>query len=538
MNEDRIIEDRIIENATRKELVEMLELTEKWASYRDSKFYLYEPNLIPRYFHASTAKTRAIFGTNRSSKSYSHIIDFAAQFSGEAPNALKDIIPKHRLDQTRRLRFCMEDYPNSFSKVIYPYIQALVPDEKIVDVVKDSGRVRAITNAKGGFIEFMYYDQETMKHAGASRHAIGYDEQPPEDIREQGLMRLIDTDGEETFSLTPEAGAIHYLYDDIYLKRGLEVERTYELVMDTEDKLEDVKAGEVVQRTIPGGDPNIHVFFASLFDNTAIKKEAAIRILRKFEKNELQLKALGKFIFLGGLVYKDYSDAIHLIEPFDDWWKKETSQYYTLFIAIDPHPRAPHAVLFMVARRDGMLFIVDEIFSPCTAPELVQQIKDKCHGKVPEMILIDPLASTPDPSTKSCFLTDIYNYGLRNPVPHSASKDKENGIIACQKRLKVIKRSPEDKGTPGIFITSNCQRFRYEITRYSWDDWKKASERAKGEKQKPVDKDDHMMENWYRLENIFGVYLEDYDKYDEEDSFSTLAPTTMTLRGRNAVTGY
>lgn len=523
------IDEKGLEHASKKELLEILSLTERWSSDKDCKFYLYTPYDVPKMFHMSKAYTRACFGGNRSSKTYSHIEDYAMQFVGEAPKALEGLIPEHRLDQKRRLRFCMEDYPNAFSKVVYPYIQQLIPSDKINDVVKDSGRIRAITNAKGGFLEFMYYDQETMKHAGSSRHSIGYDEQPPEAIREQGLMRLADVDGEETFSLTPEAGAMHYLYDDIYLKRGREIEKNYDLIFNEKGIITDAIEGNLVERHIPGGDPDVDVFFACIFDNKSIKKSAAIRILSKFTKDEVLLRAKGHFIFLSGLVYKEYNDTIHLIDPFEDWYQKETRDNYKLLIAIDPHPRTPHAVLFMIWRSDGMLFIVDEIFSPCTAPELVQKIKDKCRGVTPILILIDPIASTPDPSTKNCLLLDLANYGLHNPYPIPASKDRERGEIACQKRLKV-----NNKGIPGIYITSNCQRFRYEITRYSWDEWKVDRNNTKGEKQKPVDKDDHMMENWYRLENAYNTWFESYEEYDEwEEKIKS-----PIMRGRNRATGY
>lgn len=518
------------QGASRKELIELLELTDRWASPRDCKFYLYIPNDVPMMFHNSKAKTRALFGGNRSSKTYSHVEDYAIQFVGESPKSLIGMIPEHRLDQSRRLRFCMEDYPNSFVKVVYPYIQQLVPSDAISDVIKDSGRIRAITNKKGGFIEFMYYDQKTTKHQGSSRHGVGYDEEPPESIRDEGLMRLVDTDGEETFSLTPVSGALRYLYDDLYLRRGREVEKNYDLVMDDKGKIVDAIEGEMSIRTIPGGDPDIDVFFACIFDNIAIKKHAAIRILRKFSKDEMTMRAKGHFMFLSGLVYKNYSDSIHLIEEFSDWYEGENKNDYTLYVAIDPHPRTPHAVLFICVRRDGLHFVVDEIYSDCNAQALVSKIHTKCRGKVPEYILIDPLASTPDPSTKSCLRTDLIDFGLNNPFPIPASKDKDRGILACKKRLEV-----NDRDVPGIYVSANCTRFRYEITRYSWDDWRKDSQTTKGQKQKPVDKDDHFMENWYRLENLEMEYIPPYSRHEDEDYEDILAHTNT---GRSEVTGY
>ncbi len=521
----------IAKHGSKQDLIELIESTEEWGSETDHKFYLYEPNDVPKLFHGSEAHLRAIFGGNRSSKTYSHIIDFAAQFTGEAPESLKGIIPEWRLDQNRRLRFCMEDYPNSFSKVVWPYIQQLIPDHTIQSVVKDSGRIRSIVNRKGGFIEFMYYDQEVTKHQGSSRHAIGYDEEPDQSIRDEGLMRLVDTDGEESFSLTPVSGALRYLYDEIYLQRGREVEKNYDLIMSDKGLLMDAIEGNLVDRIVPGGDPDIHVFFACIFDNKVISKSAAIRKLRKFPKNEMIMRAKGKFMFLSGLVYEEYSDAIHLIKKSDAWVKSDD---YTLYIAIDPHPRVEHAVLFLVASKDGMLFIVDELFVSMNAEDFVDAIKIKCRGKKPERIIIDPLANAPDMATKVCFTHTLIDAGLNDPMPMSGSKDKKFGIIKSQEILKPKVVVPGEKPIPGIYIMENCTRFRYEIARWSWDDWKKDTQNVKGLKQEPVKKDDHMMENFRRLILLNPRWI----RPTEEEEAEIERRNRMNQRGRNRTTGY
>lgn len=503
---------KVLNSASKEELIELAELTSKWAKPIDCKFYYYEPWPIMRMFHMSLAKIRALFGGNRSGKTYAAVEDITCGFTGTTPKHLEGLIPPHRMDKTRRIRYCMSDYPNSFTKVIWPTIQQLVPSDSIKDIVRDSGRVKAIVNDVGGFIEFMQYDQDLSKFPGASRHLIVYDEVPPMAVRNENMKRIIDTDGEELFALTPDpnCGALGWLYDDIYLKAARIVE-----------KLDD---GSIYDKSNPLGDQDIHLFFASIYDNKTIKKEAAHRILSKFDAEEREIYEKGHLMLLAGLVYKRYSDPIHLIPNFSDWYEGPNAIDYTLYIAIDPHPRTPHAVLFYCVRRDGLHFIVDEIFKSLNAPDLVEAIKMKSRGKRPEIILIDPLASTPDPSTKSCLLYDLAAYGLNDPFPMSASKDKDRGIMRCQQRLK-----PNERGTPGVYVLDNCERFRYEIMRYIWDDWKRIAAESKDLKQKPVDKDDHMMENWYRIENLDPPYILPQEP-DEVNEYEMV--------GRNARTGY
>ena len=461
--------------AKKKDLIEILEMTESYAFSEESKFTLYEPNPISRYVHASTAKCRAMFGGNRSSKTYTMMVDLASQFRGEVPKSLEGVVPNHRLDKTRKIRLCVEDYPNAFIKVIYPYIQKLIPSDKIVDVVKSEGRIRAITNDKGGFIEFMFYESDVEKFQGSSRDVCAYDEEPPEQIRGENLARLVDLDGEEIFALTPLSGSVTFLYKDIFLKAGRTVE---------------MSDGRVRDVSIPTGDSHIHTFFMDIYDNRAITKEAADRILSLFPEEERLVRKSGAFMFRGGLVYPEFSDA-NLIEPFDDWLSND----WTLYIAIDPHPRTPHAVLFMAVRRDGFMAIVDELFVKCgSASELVTAIQAKCRGKTPNVIIIDPLAFTPNPSDGSCFAYDLAEAGLY-PAPISASKDKSRGIILTRSLLAPDK----DTGKPSLYVCRNCATFRSEIATYAWDEWSRNVSMRRGEKQKPMDKDDHMMENLYRL---------------------------------------
>ena len=90
-----------LDGLTRTELLALIEATDRYSASTDTKFDLYRPTDIARYFHASDRKVRANFGGNRSSKTYSHIIDFAAQFLGREPAEIVGTIPPHRLNPAR-----------------------------------------------------------------------------------------------------------------------------------------------------------------------------------------------------------------------------------------------------------------------------------------------------------------------------------------------------------------------------------------------------------------------------------------------------
>lgn len=499
-----------LSNLSRQELIELIELTQRWTDPMDHKFYLYKPNPIMEVFHGSPASTRALFGGNRSGKSYSLSMEFATTFTGQVPASIEHLVPPKRVDASWRQRLITIDYPNSFQKVIWPYMELLIPADKIVDVVKEQGRIKAITNVKGGFIEFMQCEQDVKKHQGSSRHRIGYDEEPPKSIRDENLMRLVDTNGEEIFSLTPVSEIdkpIIWIYDEIYEKASRIVE---------------MDSGALTSVSLPEGNPDIHVFFANIYDNRAISKQAADRILSLFPTEERSVREKGKFLFEAGRVYKEFSDA-HLIDPFD-WWRRPG----TLYLAIDTHPRTNTAVLFLWVDEKGSKFLVDELFIPLnTKPvipgqppfeEFVEYVKAKCMGVRVELEIIEPGAFIPDPSTGSCLAYDLMASGLDDPMPIAAPKDLANGII----RTKAALRERNLDGKPSFRIFRTLTHWRHEITHYVWDYYKKDTALTKGEKQKPLDKDDHFMECMYRLILMNPQYVpsmgtEDYDREPMRD---------------------
>src|SRR5208337_665952 len=497
-----------VSKMTREELLELIDITDRWSDSKDHKFYLYQPNPIPAYYHASNAKIRAMFGGNRSSKTYSGMIDYGCQFKGEAPESIANLVPPHRLNKQRKNRLCMPDYPNSFMKVIWPYVKRLIPADNISDVIKDSGRIKAIVNDKGGFLEFMQYDQEVGKFQGADLDSVGYDECPPQAIRDENLMRLVDRDGEETYNLTPtseaNAGASdRWLLDEIAEKAC----KTFEL---------DEETKELIVRENPEGSPDTEVFFADSYDNKYVSKDALDRILSKYTTEEKEMRQKGKFMFFAGLVYKEFSDK-NLIEPIKEWWKGDT---YTIYCALDPHPRVPHALLIMAVDKYNIMYLVDELFVETkTSKDLVDLINAKLMGKIPELNIVDPIANTPDPINGGCLAFDLAESGMY-PVPMAASKDKSRGIIQVRGALSFKDRT--------LYICRNCVRTRFEITHYVWDSYKKDTMTHKGTKQKPVDKDDHMMENLYSLLLLNPQYISPVS--DEFDDYYENKPKLGKLR--------
>ena len=98
------------------------------------------------------------------------------------------------------------------------------------------------------------------------------------------------------------------------------------------------------------------------------------------------------------------------------------------------------------------------------------------NGRVPWQICVDPIAFIPNPVDGRCYADVFIENGL-NVVP--APKELSTGI---QKAKQELVRENN------IFIMSSCSETIKEFYTYCWDK----------DKEKPVDKNDHMMECFYR----------------------------------------
>jgi len=211
------------------------------------------------------------------------------------------------------------------------------------------------------------------------------------------------------------------------------------------------------------------------------------------------------------LVLPQFKRKTHIVEWF------EIPLRWLVDIAIDVHPRERQAVLFVATDPKNDRYICDEIWDygdgTWVAEQLIRKINK--HDYRVNRIVIDPL-SKGDSNNPETTYEKIYNilarYGYHLEV---ASKDKDAGILEIKNHLM----GPNKK--PSMFLFDSCVRTLYEIEGWMWDK----------ETNKAAKKDDHMMENLYRiclLNTIFDDIDEIYKDY-RVDNYT---------ENRNIITGY
>lgn len=227
--------------------------------------------------------------------------------------------------------------------------------------------------------------------------------------------------------------------------------------------------------------PNLYWFFeATMDDNPLLSDEDKQLYLDQLTVEERECRRLGKPLAFGRMVLGHFDDKKHIWQkptPPEGWksWAEPPAEYMCCY-AIDPHPQTPHAVLFIAVSPFGDVFLYDEIFEKCLLSDLAQKIKERENNHRFSLALCDPIAWVRNPDTGRVWADTFYELGL--PVVQ-ASKEKSAGIITLNNLL----------GSPrNLKVAPHLLNFRKEVKTWYF-----------GRDNKPVDEDDHMMENFRRL---------------------------------------
>lgn len=383
----------------------------------------------------------------------------------------------------RKIRYIGQGWHDHIKGVVIPELKKLWPKNRPVETV-GNGVIRDTfwKDVKtGSTIEIMSNTQDSKVHEGWSGDLILYDEPPKKEIYIANARGLVDRRGRELFAAT--------LLDEPWVDR------------------------EIVKKMDENGKPDKSIFWVSgtSYDNVGfgITEEGIDEFKNKLDADQIQARIYGVPQYMQGLIYGDFNRKIHLFESFTiplDWM---------VDITIDIHPREKQAVLFIATDPRNDRYICNELWENGDGTQIAEAIIRKVNQNSYRVnkVAIDPL-SKGDSNNQETTYKKIFNVLARYDIPlQVASKDKDAGILEVKKHLK----GPNN--LPSIFLLDNCMRTLYEIEGYMWD--KKT--------QKPMDLDDHMMENLYRnlLLKTEWEPVESYH-YGVEQSQET----------RNEITGY
>lgn len=404
--------------------------------------YGYKPHSKQIEFHSAPTGQRLFLGGNRSGKTVAGAVESVWWLTGKHPYRKTPPPPV-------RGRVVSVDFLNGVEKIVRPEIARWLPASELRGGSWQSAydkELRTLVLENGSTLEFMSYDQDLDKFAGTSRHFIWFDEEPPQDIYIENRMRLLDVGGHLWITMTPVEG-MTWVYDDLY----------------------------IASRT----EPNITAIEVDMTQNTYLNQGEIESFLSGLSKSEREARVHGKFVQLGGMIYKQFSD-LNIIEPL-------TPPKEWLWVAgMDHGLNNPTAWLWTAISPDGTMIVHDEHYE---SGQLVNYHARRVHevnaqlGREPDYYVGDPSIRNTDPITGTSVQLEYIEHGV--PIT-LGNNDVRAGINRVARYIEGV------EGRPRLYVTRNCQNLLYEIQRYRWSTWAtKKQNFDKNKKEEPHKRHDH-----------------------------------------------
>lgn len=419
----------------------------------------YNKNALKRYntgkkvhskqmlFHKCLKRNRWVFGGNRSGKTECGAVEAIWLARGIHP--------------FRKNKKCVNGWIVSVSRQVQrevaqsKILHYLNPDW-IVDVCMVEGRKEGyengiidyivIKNISGADskIYFKSADQGREKFQGASLDFVWFDEEPPYDIYLECVMRVFDKKGDIFGTMTPLKG-LTWVYNEIYLNEKNNPEIWYEQ-MDWDD-------------------------------NPFLDKQEIKLLTETLSEQELEARKYGRFIGKSGLVYNEFDENIHVIEPFDvpcKWYDN---------ISVDPGLNNPLSAHWYAVDFDGNVYVIAEHYEAkrdiIYHANKIKEISNKLNWPKASngMIstLIDSAATQRTLSAEKSVVELFYDNGIL------ANPKVDKNLFAGISRVKSYLKNAEGKSK--LFIFKTCVNLIREIKGYFW-----------GKGDNPIKKDDHALD--------------------------------------------
>lgn len=398
-------------------------------------------------FHKCRKRNRWVFGGNRSGKTECGAAECVYMARGVHPY--------------RRNRDGVFGWAVSLSQQVQrdvaqkKILHYLDPDW-IEDIVMLSGRKGApesgvidqirVRNVFGGIsvIGFKSCDQGREKFQGSSLDFVWFDEEPPREIYEECRMRVLDKKGDIFGTMTPLKG-LTFVFDEIYMNKS--------------------------------GDPEVWYEFMEWADNPFLDKREIARYGASLTEKQLESRRYGRFCAEEGLVYPEFDERIHVIEPFSVPFEWQDA------ISVDPGLNNPLSAHWYAADYDGNVYAVAEHYEAkrdidyhaAKIKEISRALGWHTDGKGRLCALIDSAANQRTLASSKSVSELFYERGIN--VNANVNKDLFAGIARVKSYLLG------ENGRPKLYIFSCCVNLIREIKGYFW-----------GTGDVPKKRDDHALD--------------------------------------------
>ena len=360
-------------------------------------------------FHGSDSKTRAIFGGNRAGKTTTAVVDDLIQMTPA------ELLPAH-LRQFKQhscpfyVRLMAPDMKRTMVPVIHEKLRQWTPKSlmKGGSFDKAYSKTDEVLRLECGCrFDFLSYEMDLDKFGGAALHRCHYDEEPPEDIRNECLWRLVDFGGDELFSMTPLKG-MSWMYRKIYKRDG---------------------------EKLPSGRDRVRRWTIGIRDNRMLSPDEIDAAIAELDNPaERRQREFGEFAERGGPVYPNFMEA-----RCPDVTKEQLAGM-DVVVGIDPglrwagfvwiaYDRDNYALIFDSVKLEGERF--ENGVNPGHYVALIRE-KEKQWGLTKPHYVVDPAMRIRSLVNSESVQSELQRLGLPVMV---GQNDVEAGVSHIRRRL-------------------------------------------------------------------------------------------------------
>lgn len=276
-------------------------------------------------FHTSDKRIKAFFGGNRVGKTVAGAVEAVSHALGYS-----------RFRPLEPSSGWVVSLTNDVQRdVAQKEILTWLPKKEIKDIIIRKGKkddpensiIDKIILRNGQTIGFKTCEQGREAFQGTSQGWIWFDEEPPKDIFDECKMRIVDTQGDMWFTMTPLKG-LTFVYNLIFLNER--------------------------------NDPDIEYWMAEWEDNPWLSKEEIDKLIATMTEEEREARQFGRFTSLCGFGFPELRKDIHIkpIEAIPEWYYRYVALDYgfdslaVLWIWVD---RFGYARVYRALRKKNLI---------------------------------------------------------------------------------------------------------------------------------------------------------------------------------------
>jgi len=157
-------------------------------------------------FHKTAKRGRFLSGGNRGGKTDAEVVEAIWWATNTHPYIER---PESWGKGAIQIRFVVVDIAKGVEQIILPKLKRWMTSSMLVDGSWDKSwdaKNLILTLSNGSTMDFVTWGMDMMKLGGVPRHLIFFDEEPPQNIFNESMMRLIDYNGWWVIAATPPKG--------------------------------------------------------------------------------------------------------------------------------------------------------------------------------------------------------------------------------------------------------------------------------------------------------------------------------------------